>query len=394
VRVELARNGNTLEGAALTVDAETLGRLGAHHQPDVEMRAFAVCCLFVFSLTGCDSGGGSEDPPDADPLPRIVVSSSTRFATADGAAFTPWGYNYTNTATGLVEDAWDRESAWATFEEDFREMKSYGANVVRIHLQFHEYMDSPTEPSASALARLKRLVELAEKTGLYLDVTGLAAYRKSDQPAWYDDLSEADRWAAQAVFWEAVARVGAQSDNVFCYNLMNEPVVLAPPQPDWLPGAGFGGYHFIQSLTRDLGTRINVDVYNDWIAMQAAAVRRGDPRHLVTVGFLPLGDLKRFEANLDFLSTHIYPKTDEIQASVDYVRSNVGVKPLLIEEIGPLSASSEQTLDFIDRTDNVVAGVISHYMGDTIGELEAQNTIAAAIQAEWLRVFSARSPVN
>ena len=355
------------------------------------MRASALCCLLAFSLVACDSSG--DDPPDADPLPRIAVRSFTGgFVTADGEAFTPWGYNYTHGVSGLVEDDWHLESAWATFEEDFREMKGYGANVVRLHLQFHEYMDSPTEPNAVALGRLERLIGLAETTGLYLDITGLAAYRKSDQPAWYDSLSEADRWAAQAVFWEAVARVGAQSDNVFCYNLMNEPVVLAPPQESWLPGAGFGGYHFVQSLTRDLGTRNNVEVYNAWIAMQAAAVRRGDPRHLVTVGFLPLGDLNRFEADLDFLSTHIYPKTDEVQASVDYVQSNTGGKPLLIEEIGPLQASSEQTLEFITRAEGVAAGFISHYMGDTIDELEAQNTIPAAIQAEWLRLFAARSP--
>ena len=40
---------------------------------------------------------------------------------------------------------------------------------------------------------------------LYLDLTGLGCYHKKDVPAWYDKLSESDRWDAQARFWEAVA---------------------------------------------------------------------------------------------------------------------------------------------------------------------------------------------
>ena len=37
-------------------------------------------------------------------------------------------------------------------------------------------------------------------------------------------MSEAERWAAQGVFWEAVAGTCAGHSAVFCYNLMNEPL--------------------------------------------------------------------------------------------------------------------------------------------------------------------------
>ena len=43
------------------------------------------------------------------------------------------------------------------------------------------------------------------ESDLYLDLTGLACYHKKDVPAWYDALSEQDRWEVQARFWEAVA---------------------------------------------------------------------------------------------------------------------------------------------------------------------------------------------
>jgi hypothetical protein len=46
---------------------------------------------------------------------------------------------------------------------------------------------------------------LAETVRLYLDLTGLGCYHKKDVPAWYDKLSENDRWDAQGRFCEAVA---------------------------------------------------------------------------------------------------------------------------------------------------------------------------------------------
>ena len=60
-----------------------------------------------------------------------------------------------------------------------------GANVVRIHLQTGKFLQSADEPNEQALSRLKDLLALAEKTGLYLDLTGLACYHKQDVPAWY-----------------------------------------------------------------------------------------------------------------------------------------------------------------------------------------------------------------
>ena len=77
----------------------------------------------------------------------------------DGRAFVPWGFNYDHDASGrLLEDYWEKE--WPTVEEDFREMRALGANVVRVHLQFGRFMRSPDQPDAAALARLELLVKL------------------------------------------------------------------------------------------------------------------------------------------------------------------------------------------------------------------------------------------
>ena len=88
----------------------------------------------------------------------------------------------------LLEDYWEAE--WPTVVEDFREMKTLGANVVRIHLQFARFMEAPDRPNEKSLERLGQLVKLAEDTGLYLDLTGLACYRKKDVPDWYSSMGE------------------------------------------------------------------------------------------------------------------------------------------------------------------------------------------------------------
>ncbi len=124
---------------------------------------------------------------------------------SSGRRFTPWGFNYDHDERGrLLEDYWETE--WPKVEQDFREMKELGANVVRVHLQLGKFMKQADRPDEVNLDRLGRLLALAERLELYLDLTGLGCYHKKDVPAWYDALTESERWAVQGRFWEAIAR--------------------------------------------------------------------------------------------------------------------------------------------------------------------------------------------
>src|SRR5690606_13209965 len=116
-------------------------------------------------------------PRTAAAMERIKLSDDQRgFVLSESQQpFIPWGFNYDRDSDGrLLEDYWHDE--WPTVESDFREMKRLGANVVRIHLQFGKFMQSPTEPRPGELAQLTKLIKLAEDIGLYLDVTGLGCY--------------------------------------------------------------------------------------------------------------------------------------------------------------------------------------------------------------------------
>src|SRR5262249_17157519 len=225
------------------------------------------------------------DPPKMEPV-RVARDGKGFVLANSGKKFTPWGFNYDHDSRGrLIEDYWIGE--WGKVAAAFADMRRLGANVVRVHLQFGKFMTAADNPDQNALDRLAELLKLAEKERLYLDLTGLGCYHKADAPKWYDELSEADRWAAQAKFWEAVAGRCKDSPAVFCYDLMNEPVVPGGKRKpgDWL-GPPFGDKHFVQIISLDQAGRERPAIACAWVKHLATAIRKLDKSHLVTVGLV------------------------------------------------------------------------------------------------------------
>jgi hypothetical protein len=315
-----------------------------------------------------------------------------------GRSFVPRGFNYDHDESGrLIEDYW--ESEWSKVEEDFREMKALGANVVRVHLQFGKFFKVRERPNAQALDRLQQLLRLSERLGLYLDVTGLGCYHKKDVPSWYDDLTESERWSAQARFWEVVAEHCAPSPAIFCYDLMNEPVVPGGKRSrhDWL-GPAFGGKHFVQLVTLDQADRPRPEIARQWIHRLRDAIRERDRSHLITVGLvdwsldrpgLTSGFIPQTVANeLDFVCVHTYPEKDKVDAALDTLRGFAVGKPVLIEETFPLKCSILEFRRFFEGSKAVAAGWIGFYWGKTPDECRRSGTIADAITADWLNFFA------
>jgi hypothetical protein len=318
--------------------------------------------------------------------------------------FVAWGVNYDHDGDGrLLDDYWEDE--WEAVVGDFREIRDLGANVIRVHLQLGKFMVAPDRPSDASLARLADLVALAESTGLYLDVTGLGCYHRADVPAWYDELPEAERWDVQARFWAAVAGVCRGSAAVFCYDLMNEPVIGGGGEesPGWLAGE-FGGKHFVQRIAIDLGGRSREEIAGQWVAKLASAIRLLDPDHLITVGVIPWaytfkGAKPLFYAPgvgepLDFVSVHFYPESGKVEEALEALRVYDIGRPLVVEEIFPLKCTPDEVLDFAERSRPVCDGWVSFYWGKTVGEYEAapDSGLPGALTAAWLRRFGEAAP--
>ena len=278
-------------------------------------------------------------------------------------------------------------------------MKELGANVVRIHLQFGKFMEGPTEPRQHSLGQLLRLVELAEQTGLYLDLTGLGCYHKQDVPAWYDKLSEEDRWSAQAFFWEAVAKACCKSPAIFCYDLMNEPVVPGgdKKRDDWL-GPGFGDKHFVQFIALDRQNRNRTIVARQWIRTLVTAIHKHDRRHLITVGLVPWsldrpgltsGFVPEMIADdLDFIAMHMYPEAGKVADAIEIVKGFAAAgKPVVIEETFTLKCGADELEQFIDQSRQHATGWIGFYWGKTPDEIRPAKTISEALTLSWLEFF-------
>ena len=358
------------------------------------------CLVGTALLTACAT------QPKAARMERVQIGRDGRsFVLApSGQPWVPFGFNYDHDRAGrLLEDYWVEE--WATVEEDFHEMKELGANVVRVHLQFGKFMKSATEPDEAALRQWRRLIALAERTGLYLDVTGLGCYHKQDVPEWYDTLDEARRWAAQARFWEAIARASRHSTAVFCYDLMNEPVSPAGKSTtgDWL-GPAFAGKHFVQWISLDSRGRPAPEVARAWIHQLVAAIRRHDQRTLITVGLVPWSldrpGLKsgfvpeHIAPELDFIAVHLYPESRKLDMAMETLRGFAVGKPVIIEEMFPLKCTPAELEEFVTRSREVAAGHIGFYWGKTLAELDESNSLGDAFMRAWLQYFvtEARRP--
>jgi hypothetical protein len=339
------------------------------------------------------------DAPVLEPI-RVSKDGTGFVRTTSGTKFTPWGFNYDHDAKGrLIEDYWADE--WDAVKTHFAQMKRLGANVVRVHLQFGKFMDAADRPNPKALDRLGDLAKLAETSGLYLDLTGLGCYRKADVPTWYDALGEPERWAAQAAFWAAVAGRCRDSPAVFCYDLMNEPVVPGGKRKpgDWL-GPPFGDKHFVQVISLDQAGRKRPDIARAWVKQLVAAVRKHDQAHLVTIGLvdwsldrpgLTSGFVPQAVADdLDLLAVHVYPQAGKVDAAITTLKGFAVGKPVVVEETFPLRCPRPDFDTFLEKSEEVAAGWLGFYWGVPPDELRKSRTIADALTRTWLEVFEAR----
>jgi hypothetical protein len=282
-------------------------------------------------------------------------------------------------------------------------MKALGANVVRVHLQTARFMTDAEHTNAANLARLKKLVKLAEETGLYLDITGLGCYHAKEVPAWYNDLAETARWDVQARFWKAVTGVCKDSPALFCYDLMNEPILTGgDDKTSWTPGKPLGDKNFVQRITLDTAGRTDKEVAAAWVDKLSTAIRDVDKHTMITVGVIPWAQVFKGakplfyspEASgpLDFVSIHLYPGKDKLDADLAAMKVYDIGKPLVVEEIFPLNAGFEGTEAFMDKATPPVDGWISFYWGKSIDEYKQKGDIGGAVIGDWLKRLRDRSP--
>ena len=189
---------------------------------------------------------------------------------------------------------------------------------------------------------------------------------------------------------------------------MNEPVVPVGrgTATDWLgpPFGGPDGFCYVQRISIDQADRPREAIAVHWIETLAAAIRKHDTKHLITVGLvdwslaLPARLYSGFApakvaVPLDFICVHLYPrdgKSDEDLATLAAF-AEAG-KLVVIEETFPLNASMETFAKFIEASRKNASGWMGFYWGKPPAELDAKTSIADALMKAWLEYVSAHAP--
>lgn len=309
-----------------------------------------------------------------------------------GKPFVPWGHNYASVDI-LERIAKDPERV----NREFADMKAAGTTVARIHPELPLLLNGPSEADAGSIAQIKQLLQIAERTGIHLKITGLANYRIKDRVAWYDELHEQDRWQTQAFFWETIARACADSPAVFAYDLVNEPAATAKPEDGWYMGR-MGDVEFCQRLSLSPGERNGDEIFREWTKLMVAAIRKHDKTHLITMGMLPFPNAyKAVAAELDFVSPHLYPKTDKVDEEITLLKKFDWGKPIVIGETFPLSCGPDDERDFLLKSREFAHGWLGHWPDESPTELAelkrtGKATIQSAIWLSWVELFKEIGP--
>ncbi len=325
----------------------------------------------------------------ATPLPRVTVRDG-KFVLPDGSRFFPIGVNYFRPGTGWAPQLWKQFDEQAV-ERDFALLRQYGVRCVRVFLTFGSFFSRPDRLDEFGLERLDRMLAIAEKNGIYLHPTGPDHWEGIPDWARGDRYSDERLLAAQERFWQLLAGRYRGRTSIFAYDLLNEPAVPwegralrerwkaylrqrygsreavaeawgvaaddvnwedpGPPDPAKSLATQIPAYqHFREELARQ------------WVARQAASIRKADPEALVTVGLIQwsvpviLPDVRTYSAfrperiapELDFLEVHFYPlargfldyqRSEDITANLIYLRSTVAAcaavkRPVVLAEFG------------------------------------------------------------
>ncbi len=343
--------------------------------------------LVLVAVPGPGEGHGAE-------LETVKVAANKKgfVLHPSGKPFVPWGHNYASVDI-LARLTADPERV----EREFAEMKAAGTTVARIHPELPRILSGPKEADPDGIDLIQQLLKIAEKTGIYLKITGLANYRIKDRVAWYDELPEPDRWQTQAFFWETIARTCAQSPAVFAYDLVNEPVATGKPEEGWYMGR-MGEVEFCQRLSLNPGERNRDDIFLEWTKLMTAAIRKHDKTHMITMGMFPFpGVYQAMSEELDFVSPHLYPKTGKVDEEITLLQKFDWGKPIVIGETFPLSCGADDERDFLLKSRPFAHGWIGHWPDESPTELAelkktGKATIQNAIWLSWVELFKELTP--
>jgi DNA-3-methyladenine glycosylase I len=271
-----------------------------------------------------------------------------------------------------------------------------GFNLVRLHVYTSRIKSAAGDASFidSELAKLAEILQHCNHIGMYVDVTLFAAYRRGDNPPWYEALGEVERWAERRHQARQICGMFDQHPAVAWYCLGNEFVVPTGPQPFWVqdPVGRADDLCYFEMVVKDPGDRSRETVWSDWLAdvLSEAGGAKGattSPPPLFGCGSFPPSDSpmqctprQSFLSGLDLVLVHAYPEEDAaavfgVPSLLGHIRAALEVGlPCVLEEFFPSldrRVSFREMYELLSAVDGDVSGIVGHSDGLTSTEYPA-----------------------
>lgn len=214
-----------------------------------------------------------------------LVPSGSRYLGASSSR--PYKLAYSQYAS-LVFDAWMSGGATAGNRAVVTEMVNRGLNFCRCFIPFGDMMIDAATPDEAKWVLVEEWLDMCVEEGLRVDITGLETFLgpgTSQVPAWLDIdngdgtstpvLTEAQRNATFALWWNRCAKACAHSPAVVLLDIVNEPIAPAS-QSDWYIGTG--GFRFGTFLCINRGARTDSQVFSDFHDQMRTEIRKWMPK--------------------------------------------------------------------------------------------------------------------
>lgn len=268
-----------------------------------------------------------------------------------GKAYVVFGTNYYDPHTGWAPKIWQQFDA-EKVRRHFQLMQEIGVNCARVFLTAGSFQPGVETIDEQSLKKLDVLVDIARQTGIRLLLTGPDHWE--GVPSYWSPDRFAGETALRALerFWDVVGRRCAGEPAIFAWDLLNEPHLpwfveqWHPKWNTWLKQT-YGNFDALKATWGNEITsadrwgevavpkndpedsprlrdwqRFREHLADEWVRRQVESLRRADPTHLITVGYIqwsyplvrsgPPGRYAAFNPHrqrsfLDFVTIHFYP---------------------------------------------------------------------------------------
>jgi len=338
----------------------------------------------------------------------VVTADGQGFAErGSGRPYIPFGTNYYDPHTGWAPKIWRQFDA-EKVREHFRLMSKLGVNCARLFLTAATFQPDAKTVEEKSLKKLDILVKIGRETGIRLILTGPDHWEGSPSYWRPDRFAGEEALRALEYFWKTVGQRYKGEPAIFAWDLLNEPHLpwfikeWRGRWNTWLQKT-YGNWNSMKAAWGDELTekdqwgevavpenradadnprlrdfqRFREHLADEWVRRQVESLRRADPTHLITVGYIqwsyPLvrpGRPSRYSAFnpprqarlLDFVTIHFYPtmgapfgSEENWEKNLSYLQAVLAYchtgKPVVLGEFGWYGGGSPQKHPYLSEAE-------------------------------------------